>query len=75
MTGLPALTGNEIVKALVKAGFQTVHSKGSDVKLAHPDGRTTIVPVHKGESIGKGLMSKILRDVDLSKEEFALLLK
>jgi predicted RNA binding protein YcfA (HicA-like mRNA interferase family) len=74
MTSLPALTGDEIVTALVKAGFQKIHQKGSHGKLAHPDGRTTIVPVHKGESIGKGLMSKILRDVDLSKEEFASLL-
>ena len=74
MTSLPALTGNEIIKALVKAGFQIVHQKGSHVKLAHPDGRTTVIPVHKGESIGEGLMSKILRDVDLSEEEFASLL-
>jgi predicted RNA binding protein YcfA (HicA-like mRNA interferase family) len=74
MTSLPALTGGEIVKALVKAGFQIVRQKGSHVKLAHPDGRITVIPVHKGESIGKGLMSKILRDVDLSKEEFFSLL-
>jgi len=74
MTSLPALTGDEIVKALTKAGFQIGHQKGSHVKLAHSDGRTTVIPVHKGESIGKGLMSKILRDVDLTKEEFASLL-
>ena len=74
MTSLPALTGVEIVRALVKVGFQIIRQKGSHVKLAHPDGRTTVIPVHKGESIGKGLMSKILRDVDLSKEEFSSLL-
>jgi predicted RNA binding protein YcfA (HicA-like mRNA interferase family) len=74
MTSLPALTGVEIVKALVKAGFQIIRQKGSHVKLAHLDGRITVIPVHKGESIGKGLMSKILRDIDLSKEEFYSLL-
>ena len=70
MTSLPALTGGEIVKA----GFQIVRQKGSHVKLAHHDGRVTVIPVHKGESIGKGLMSKILRDVDMSKEQFSSLL-
>jgi len=74
MTNLPALTGDEIVKALVKAGFQKIHQKGSHVKLAHHDGRITVIPVHKGESIGKGLVSKILRDVDMSKEQFSSLL-
>ena len=74
MTTLPTLTGSEIVKALAKTGFQIVRQKGSHVKLSHPDGRITVVPVHKGESIGKGLMSKILRDVDLSKEQFSSLL-
>jgi len=32
------------------------------------------VPVHSGESIGPGLLAKILRDVDLSREELEELL-
>ncbi|HAV10410.1 MAG TPA: hypothetical protein DCX22_02190 [Dehalococcoidia bacterium] len=74
MTRLPSPTGEEIIKALSKIGFQPVSQRGSHVKLRHVDGRTTIVPIHKGESIGKGLTAKILRDVDISKEEFLLLL-
>ena len=70
MTKLPSLTGEEIIKALAKAGFNKVGQKGSHVKLSHPDGRTTVVPIHKSESIGKGLMGKILTDVDMSREEF-----
>jgi len=34
------------------------------VFLKHPDGRTTVVPIHAGETIGLGLLSKILRDVE-----------
>ena len=37
--------------------------------LRHPDGGTTVVPVHSGESLGPGLLAKILRDVDLSRSE------
>jgi predicted RNA binding protein YcfA (HicA-like mRNA interferase family) len=42
--------------------------------LRHPDGRATVVPVHAGETIGPGLLSKILRDTDLSKKELLRLL-
>ncbi len=70
MTKLPSLTGEEIIKALTKAGFHKVRQKGSHGKLTHPDGRTTVVPIHKSESIGKGLMGKILNDIDMNREEF-----
>ena len=29
--------------------------------LRHPEGRTTVVPVHAGETIGPGLLNQILR--------------
>jgi len=37
--------------------------------VRHPDGRATVIPVHAGETIGRGLMAKILRDVELTWEE------
>jgi len=74
MTRLPSLTGEKIIKALGKAGFKIDRQRGSHVYLRHPDGRATVVPVHKGESVGRGLMSKILRDTDLSREDFLRLL-
>jgi predicted RNA binding protein YcfA (HicA-like mRNA interferase family) len=37
-------------------------------------GRATVVPVHAGEVIGPGLFNRILRDVDLTNEEFLALL-
>lgn len=74
MTRLPRLTGPEVVRALGKAGFEVVRVKGSHHFLQHSDGRTTVVPVHAGETIGPGLMSKILRDTDLPRDEFTQLL-
>ncbi len=58
MTRLPSLNGEQIVKALGKAGFQVLRQKGSHIYLKHPDGRATVVPVHKGESVGRGLLRK-----------------
>jgi predicted RNA binding protein YcfA (HicA-like mRNA interferase family) len=74
MSKLPALTGREVVEALVGAGFVVVRTRSSHHFLRHPDGRTTVVPVHAGETIGPGLMSKIPRDCGLTREEFATLL-
>jgi hypothetical protein len=36
----------------------------------HPDGRRTVVPVHSGETIGPGLLSKILKDAEMEMDEF-----
>ena len=68
MTKLPSLTGKELIKALRRAGFEVVRVKGSHHSMRHTDGRTTLVPVHAGETIGPGLLSKILRDCELTRE-------
>ncbi len=75
MTKFPALTGKEVVSLLIKSGFIKERQRGSHVFLKHPDGRTTVVSVHAGETIGTGLLSKILRDVEMTKEDFLRILK
>ena len=70
MTRLPRLTGKEAVRALLGIGFQVVRTRGSHVFLRHPDGRVTTVPVHSRETIGPGLLRSILRDIELSVEDF-----
>jgi predicted RNA binding protein YcfA (HicA-like mRNA interferase family) len=74
MTSLPALTGKALIAALTRLGFDAVRVKGSHHFLRHADGRTTVVPVHAGETIGPGLLSKILRDCDVTREQLADLL-
>ncbi len=70
MSRLPRLTGREVIAALEKAGFEVVRVRGSHHRLRHADGRVTVVPVHAGETLGPGLMASILRDVELTREEF-----
>ena len=67
MTKLPSIKGQELVTALHRAGFEVIRVKGSHYFLRHPDGRCTVVPVHRGETIGPGLLSKILRPVQLAR--------
>lgn len=63
-----------MVAALRKAGFEVARIKGSHHFLRHPDGRGTVVPVHGGETIGPGLLTAILRDAELDREDFIALL-
>jgi len=75
MSRLPSLTGKQVIKALKKVGFVTERQKGSHAFLRHPDGRATVVPAHTGETIGPGLLSKILRDVEHTKDDLLKLLR
>ena len=59
---------------LRKIGFEVLRIKGSHHFLRHPDGRTTVVPIHSGETLGPGLLSKILRDVEKTRDELEELL-
>ena len=64
MPKLPRLRGKELILVLRRAGFDIIRIKGSHYFLRHMDGRCTVVPVHAGETIGVGLLNKILQDVE-----------
>jgi predicted RNA binding protein YcfA (HicA-like mRNA interferase family) len=74
MSKLPSLTGEQIVKALLRNGFTIIRQKGSHVYLRDSEGKSTVVPVHKGEPLGKGLLKKIMRDVELERDDLLKLL-
>ena len=69
MPRAPRLKGKELIRLLEEKGFAVQRIRGSHHSLRHADGRYTVVPVHAGETIGPGLLLKILKDVDLRKED------
>jgi len=74
MTTFPSVTSSRLISALRKMGFEVLRTKGSHHFLQHPDGRCTVVPVHRGETIGRGLLAQILRDCDITREELQKML-
>jgi predicted RNA binding protein YcfA (HicA-like mRNA interferase family) len=70
----PRVTGADLIAALRRDGFVVIRIRGSHHFLRHEDGRRTVVPVHSGETIGPGLLHKILRDCQLSLEDALKLL-
>lgn len=75
MSKVPSLTGKDIVALLKKEGFILERQRGSHVFLKHPDGRATVVPVHSGEVIGPGLLTKIRRDIEITKDDLLKMLR
>jgi len=70
MPKLSPIRGKDLISILESQGFVKIHQKGSHVRLQHPDGRKTTVPVHSGEKVGVGLLRKILRDTNVSRSQF-----
>jgi predicted RNA binding protein YcfA (HicA-like mRNA interferase family) len=71
MSRAPRVTGPDLIAALAKAGFGVLRVKGSHHFLRHEDGRSTVVPVHAGETIGPGLLHKILRDCQMTADQLS----
>ncbi len=74
MSQFPSVTGSELIKALAAIGFSVVRIKGSHHRIEHADGRKTTIPVHGKESLGSGILLKILRDIDLTRDDLLKLL-
>jgi predicted RNA binding protein YcfA (HicA-like mRNA interferase family) len=67
---LVLVSGEKLIKILSKKGFEIKRRKGSHVQLEDSFGRRVTVPIHPGRKIGRGLLRKILRDSEISKEEY-----
>ena len=71
MAGLPIFKARELMRVLEVLGFSKQRQTGSHIFYKHPDGRTTLVPRHDREDIGKGLLRQILREIEMSPDEFS----
>lgn len=74
MPKLVPIKPQKLIKILLGLGFTERDAEGSHVFFKHPDGHTTVIPVHAAE-ISKGLLRKILNDVQLSVDEYDKLRK
>jgi predicted RNA binding protein YcfA (HicA-like mRNA interferase family) len=72
---LKPLPSRKVIKALESLGFKKIRQKGSHIFFKHMDGRATVVPIHKGEDIGRGLLRNIIKDTRLTKEDFLKLIE
>ena len=85
MSKLPSVDYDKVIKALVSIGYVINSQKGSHIVMRLANGRKyismfgcrknelmVVVPAHK--PLGKGMLRTIIKEVDLSVEEFNSLL-
>jgi len=74
MPKLVPIKPGKLMKILEALGFVKRDAQGSHVFFRHMNGRTTVIPVHNRE-LSKGILRKILNDIQLSVEEYEKLRK
>lgn len=75
MTRLPQVSGREVVKALQKLGYVQDRQRGSHIvirQIEEPHRRITVLD---HDSVAKGTLRAIIRQVGLSVDEFVALLR
>ncbi len=76
MSKLPQTKARDLVKVIIKLGFTFRDQSGSHAVYVHLDGRRTTVPIHPTQTIGTGLLTKIIKkDLQISKSKFIILAK
>ncbi|MDP3994255.1 MAG: type II toxin-antitoxin system HicA family toxin [bacterium] len=70
MPRLSPVSSRKLIKIVTKLGFKKVRQEGSHARFIHPDGRKTTIPMHSGENIHRGLLRKILKDIEIQPEKF-----
>lgn len=65
------LKARDICRVLLSLGFKPIRQRGSHLFFQHSEGRTTLVPRHGGEDIGRGLLRQILREIEMTPEQFS----
>ncbi len=73
MIRLSSISSKETIRAFEKIGYRIARQHDSHVRLYHQSKKPLTIPSHHGD-IGKGLVRKLLRDSEISLEEFIDLL-
>jgi len=72
---LPRVTADEIIRVLEKVGFALARQSGSHKIYKSSAGKRATVPYHKGKVLHPKVLVSILKDANLSREEFKSLLE
>jgi predicted RNA binding protein YcfA (HicA-like mRNA interferase family) len=72
---LPRVSAADAVRVLEKAGFYLVRQSGSHKIFKNAEGKRATIPFHSGKELHPKILKSILRDADLTVEEFLELRK
>jgi len=72
--GLPRVTADEVIRIIEKVGFTLARQSGSHRIYRSSAGKRITVPYRKGKILHPKGLASILKDANLSREEFKSLL-
>jgi predicted RNA binding protein YcfA (HicA-like mRNA interferase family) len=72
---LPRITADQVIRALERVGFKLSRQSGSHKIYKNRAGKRATVPCHKGSVLHPKILTSILKDAQLTKEDFSKLLK
>jgi len=72
---LPRVTAAQIVRVLERQGFWLSRQSGSHRIYKNEAGKRVTVPYHSGKTLHPKVLKSILRDADLTVEQFQQLLR
>jgi len=72
---LPRANAADAVRVLEKAGFFLARQSGSHRIYKNAEGQRVTVPYHSGKELHPKILKNILRDADLTAEEFLEMMK
>ena len=72
---LPRVTADKMIKVIEKSGFFLVRQSGGHKIYKNKRGKRVTIPYHAGKTLHPKVVKSILRDADISIEEFKQLLK
>ena len=75
MSKLKLINAKTMEKLLLRLGFEKARQKGSHVFYRHPDGRTTTIPHHKAKVLARPLIREILREMEITVDDYNRRLK
>lgn len=67
---LPRVSAADAVRVPEKAGFYLVRQSGSHKIFKNAEGKRATIPFHSGKELHPKILKSILRDADLTVEEF-----
>lgn len=71
---LPAVKPRELIRVLERRGWQLIRTRGSHYVFKHPAfPNRIVVPVH-GRELKRGILTAIMKDAGISREELRELL-
>ncbi len=70
MPKLPTVSGREAVKRFERLGYRVIRQRGSHIRLHHPNPSRKPVTVPDHRELGRGLLRKLLRDAEITVQEF-----